>query len=260
MALSKLCEDEEPLHKLIPTKDFNTTGLVNHLVFKHHVLKVFPNSLNSGSDSGVGAKASTQKTSFGKPKSRPLRRLLNSEFGQIPSSHPVTIIRRFVKFAKTIQAYIKAGGKYIITLDEWTSEPIPASFKSEDCRKLVEKRLESLGLKLQTDIIFSTNDGANMMKKFGIISKIINQLCFAHGMHLSVMDTLYKARKDRPNSKKVQNVIEEPESVWTDIEEDNQSKGNADEIHKEQVSSDESENDCESESAFDLSKSDNLEL
>ncbi|CAG7656076.1 unnamed protein product, partial [Allacma fusca] len=61
-------------------------------------------------------------------KTRPLRRHFNSEFGQLPSSH-VTIRRRFVKFAedikcakkKTIQACIKAGGKYSITLDDWTS-------------------------------------------------------------------------------------------------------------------------------------------
>ncbi|CAG7826621.1 unnamed protein product, partial [Allacma fusca] len=278
MALCKLCEDEEPLPKLIPTKDFNTTGLVNHLVSKHHVLMVVPNSVNTGSYSGVGAKASAKKTSSAKSqitdyfksnftmdslvaelvakdgisfntiaKSRPLRRLFNSEFGQLPSSH-VTIRRRFVKFAedikcakkKTIQAYIKAGGKYSITLDEWTSgnnrrylnvnihdsnsefvnlglEPIPASFKSEDCLKLVEKRLESFGLKLQTDIVERT---ARIQKKCRMLS----------------------------------------ESEWTDIEEDNQSISDADEIHKEQVFSNGSESDCVSESAFDLSKSDNLEL
>jgi hypothetical protein len=41
----------------------------------------------------------------------------------------------------------------------------------------------------------TTTDGATVMEKFGRLAKCHQQLCFAHGIQLDVIDVLYKKRK-----------------------------------------------------------------
>lgn len=110
---------------------------------------------------------------------------------------------------------IKKDGKcFSITLDEWTSKrnrrylninvhrnaeefnlglvPIVGSCDAKRILELVSTRLQIFNLDLTTNIIAATNDGAAVMKKFGQLSIIINQLCYSHAIHLAVTDVLYK--------------------------------------------------------------------
>lgn len=107
--------------------------------------------------------------------------------------------------------------KFSITLDEWTSQrnhrylninvhhlaedfnlglvPIAGSCDAQRTVELVSERLQNFNLNLETDIVAATNDGAAVMKKFGKLSSIINQLCYSHAIHLAVTDVLYKHRE-----------------------------------------------------------------
>ena len=111
----------------------------------------------------------------------------------------------------------KNGKKFSITLDEWTSKrnrrylninvhhfaedfnlglvPIAGSCDAKKTLELVSQRLHIFNLDLATDIVAATNDGAAVMKKFGHLSLIINQLCYSHAIHLAVTDVLYKNKE-----------------------------------------------------------------
>ncbi|CAG7825670.1 unnamed protein product, partial [Allacma fusca] len=133
-------------------------------------------------------------------KSSALRRLFKSEFGNLPKCH-TAIRRRFMAYGEQIQTekiaqiqkYLAGGGKYSLTIDEWTAknnrrylninihdknsfrlnlglEPIPTEFTSVECLRLVKKRLSKYGIDLLTHIVGCTNDGASIMQKYGHIS------------------------------------------------------------------------------------------
>ncbi|KAF8790867.1 hypothetical protein HNY73_005820 [Argiope bruennichi] len=107
--------------------------------------------------------------------------------------------------------------KFSITLDEWTSKrnhrylninahhlvedfslglvPIAGSSDAQRTLELVSERLQNFNLNLETDIVAATNDCAVVMKQFGKLSPIINQLCYSHAIHLAATDVLYKHRE-----------------------------------------------------------------
>lgn len=61
-----------------------------------------------------------------------------------------------------------------------------------------EKKLESNGLKLENDIVCIVTDGASVMKKVGQLISTEQQLCYAHGVQLAVLDVLYKGKGLQP--------------------------------------------------------------
>ena len=104
---------------------------------------------------------------------------------------------------------------FSITLDEWTTKGnrrylninvhhcevdfnlglVPISNQNGPCDaekilELVSDRLNLFNLKLGTDIVAATNDGAAVMKIFGQLSLIINQLCYSHGTHIKIKKLL----------------------------------------------------------------------
>ncbi|CAH0560643.1 unnamed protein product [Brassicogethes aeneus] len=60
----------------------------------------------------------------------------------------------------------------------------------------LQKRLLAFQLNLSKDIVAVTTDGASTMVKVGKLITLMQQLCFAHGIQLAVIDVLYK--KDGP--------------------------------------------------------------
>ena len=54
------------------------------------------------------------------------------------------------------------------------------------------RKLEKYKLNFDTDIVAIITDGASVMKKVGKIINIDQQLCFAHGVQLGVIEVLYK--------------------------------------------------------------------
>ncbi len=117
--------------------------------------------------------------------------------------------------AETINAHVRNGQKFSITLDEWTStankrymnvnvHSVKGSFwnlglirifgsaTSEACHEYIQTKLEEFGLSFSTNVFSLTTDGAAVMKKLGRISEKPQQLCIAHGIHLAVLEVIYQ--------------------------------------------------------------------
>lgn len=118
------------------------------------------------------------------------------------------------------------GRKLSITVDEWTNINMkrfvnvtlhdgndsfksglcnvkPGSCKSECTTNLVEEKLDTFGLNF-VDIVGSTHDGCNAMKKYGRIIPAESQLSYNHAIHLAVTDVFYPKAK-RKNAGEISN-------------------------------------------------------
>ena len=78
--------------------------------------------------------------------------------------------------------------------------PITGSLSAEKIVDLVEYKLSDFNLSMKRHIIASVTDGASVMKKFGPLSCIKHQLCYADGLHLVACDVVYK--KSNPSGAK----------------------------------------------------------
>ena len=95
---------------------------------------------------------------------------------------------------------------------------IYGSCTAEHCIELVSERLKKFGLNFETDIIGITTDGASVMVKVGRLLPCYQQLCFAHGIQLAVVDVLYK--------KKAQKEVEQTEIDESDEYDDEDTETN----------------------------------
>lgn len=140
----------------------------------------------------------------------------------IPKS-PNTIRQYMLAYAEKLQTDIsgmlnskkESGERFSCSLDEWTSSSskrflnlnihtsnhetynlglirITGSATAEVCLDLIKIRLNKFGLNIDKDIVCFTTDGAAVMIKLMRIASCEHQLCYAHAIHLSVCDVLYK--------------------------------------------------------------------
>jgi|GWRWMinimDraft_12_1066020.scaffolds.fasta_scaffold02566_2 HSP20 family molecular chaperone IbpA len=148
----------------------------------------------------------------------------------IPTS-PNTIKTFVVDYAKKLRFSVKneieaardAGKRFSLTFDEWSSlrnrrymninvhsnngkfwslglTRVEGSMPATKCIELVQKRLSLFGLCLETDIVGIVTDGASVMTKVGKLLAATGpaqQLCFAHGLQLAVLDVLYSSAEQR---------------------------------------------------------------
>jgi hypothetical protein len=150
-------------------------------------------------------------------------------FNQIPSC-PKTIKSIVMTFAENIgqlyrnQLKDPINQKFSLAFDEWTNQKnrrfinvnihgagskfwnlglirMVGSMPSEARLGLIENRLEAFGLTLEKDVICFTTDGDSVMKKIGRISLSFQQLCFAHGLQLAIVDTMYKTTRQPTDEK-----------------------------------------------------------
>jgi BED zinc finger len=144
------------------------------------------------------------------PKSANGIRALVSEHGQA--------VRSYV-MAELAQCKAK-GQKFSITFDEWTSTRnrrymivnvheqgpkfwslglvrVYGSMPAEKCIELLEAKLATFGLSLSKDIVAICTDGASVMCKVGRLLEAEQQLCYAHGIQLAVLDVLYKNKSNK---------------------------------------------------------------
>ncbi|UYV60502.1 hypothetical protein LAZ67_1001339 [Cordylochernes scorpioides] len=77
------------------------------------------------------------------------------------------------------------GQLFSITLDEWTSI---RSKRYQNINIHSRTKLLEFGIDFKTYIVCVTTDGCPMMVKLGHIIGPLQQLCYAHGLHLAVMD------------------------------------------------------------------------
>lgn len=144
------------------------------------------------------------------PKSANGIKTLVSEHGQAVRS-----------FVMTELAERKANGqKFSITFDEWTSTRnrrymivnvheqgkkfwrlglirVFGSMPAEKCIELLQAKLAMFGLSLSKDIVAICTDGASVMCKVGRLLETEQQLCYAHGIQLAVLDVVYKNKYTR---------------------------------------------------------------
>ncbi len=110
----------------------------------------------------------------------------------------------------------KKGDKFSIILDEYTSMKnrryrylninvhhtsdqwnlglvqIHGSFPAQKINDAVSKKLEQYGISHESDVVASTSDGAAVRTKFWRISSCEQQLYILHGIHLAIVDVLYR--------------------------------------------------------------------
>lgn len=155
-----------------------------------------------------------------------LRYLFSKSGFQLPNS-PNTIRSIVANFANTVKDDLiiefkslkKQGKRFSLTFDEWTSEKnhrylnlhvhhkenhynlglirLHGSCTAERTIDLLKTRLESFGLDADADIVGMSTDGASVMVKVGRLMSCYQQLCFAHGLQLAVVDVLYKNNEDK---------------------------------------------------------------
>ncbi|CAG7723708.1 unnamed protein product [Allacma fusca] len=187
MALCKLCQGNGP-PKLIPTKDYHTTGLVTHLECKHQISLglrtpnsapvadagqlVNPPIAPAGFSVTLTDCVTTRFTNYFKSvvtmdsliaelvakdgisfrtivKSKVLRRLFRAEFGDLPKCH-TGINNRFTKF------YSEIKSKKTQEIHQYVQagmERIPGTFAAADCLYLVEKRAPNSAKNLKSSIL-----------------------------------------------------------------------------------------------------------
>lgn len=150
-----------------------------------------------------------------------LRKSLKARGFDVPKSTD-TIKRKFMDFYFKCKASMKTeinnlkskGNKFSLTFDEWTSTSnkryislilhsnenffnlglirLKKSGTAINCVQYIEERLKEYELSLSKDIVGFTTDGASTMQKIGKIIEPKQQMCFAHGVHLALLDVLYK--------------------------------------------------------------------
>jgi hypothetical protein len=55
----------------------------------------------------------------------------------------------------------------------------------------LHERLEPFELKLEAGEVATTSDGSVVMENFGTFSTTVQQLCYTHTLHLTVMKMFY---------------------------------------------------------------------
>lgn len=189
--------------------------------------------------------------------SEDLRRCLKKDgFSTIPTS-PNTIRRMMITYSQSVHTKIKAeikselsgGSRFCVTFDEWTScrnrrymnlilhgkgskiwnlglVRCKGSMTAEKCLDVVKKHLEAFNLSMDRDIVSIMTDGASVMAKIGKLSKSHQQLCFAHGVQLAVIDVLYKNPKRKSNENEaVELAADENDTESEDDDDDDDCDG-----------------------------------
>lgn len=154
-----------------------------------------------------------------------LRDLFKAASYDLPTS-PNSIKLMVMNYGTTIKMTVirdllrmkENNHKFTLTFDEWTStrnrryinlnihafsqdKPIfwnlglvriYGSMPAEACISILNDKLSEYNLSLDDDIICITTDGAKVMVKVGNLIKPDQQLCYAHGIQLAVLDVIYK--------------------------------------------------------------------
>ena len=69
---------------------------------------------------------------------------------------------------------------------------INGSMKAEDAVMIFSEKLSEFGFNLKGHIVGMVTDGAAVAEKTSLLSEVLHQICYLHGIHLTVVDVLYK--------------------------------------------------------------------
>ena len=177
--------------------------------------------------------------------SKDMRDLFNSSGHKLPKS-PNTIKLIVMNYGMTLKmkimrelAQLKENDhRFTLTFDEWTSSMnkrymnvnvhtflngnavfwnlglirVFGSMPAESGVSILKTKLTEFGLILEKDIINITTDGASVMKKLGRLISPSHQLCYAHGVQLGIIDTIYQKQTD------VEEPVIESDNEENDVE------------------------------------------
>ncbi len=79
---------------------------------------------------------------------------------------------------------------------------ITGSLKAERCIGILKEKLKDNWICLDLDVVCTGTGGASVMAKVGKIIDAEQQLCFAHGLQLAVIDVLYNKELQETQSVK----------------------------------------------------------
>ena len=168
-------------------------------------------------------------------------------FGDLPTSAE-TIKQLVMNQGRKVRSFVeselanrkKEGQRFSLTFDEWTSTRnrrymnvnvheqgpkfwslglvrVQGKMPATTCIALLEKKLGEFGLDLKHDIVCIVTDGASVMTAVGKLIDAEQQLCYAHGVQLAVLDVLYKRRNrsipSTPTVAKFANIDSESETI-----------------------------------------------
>ncbi|KAF2891397.1 hypothetical protein ILUMI_14777 [Ignelater luminosus] len=111
--------------------------------------------------------------------------------------------------------------RFSLTFDEWTSSSnrryldinvhtyandrvlfwnlgltrVFGSMPATVCVEILRKKLKEFDLDLDIDIVAITTDAVSIMVKTGTLIPAFQQLCYAHGLQLGILDVIYKKNK-----------------------------------------------------------------
>lgn len=159
-----------------------------------------------------------------------IRRALAKEGHKLPINN--TIVMSLVKtfYDETcelirceLKRRIEKGQRFSLSTDEWTSVAnrryfnvnihgtdefvcnlglvrILGSFTSERTLECVKEHVAEFGIDLEKHCVAVTADGVSVMVKFGRLSPMEYQGCWAHALHLAVCDFLYSGKSTTQTS------------------------------------------------------------
>ncbi|GBP14232.1 hypothetical protein EVAR_7656_1 [Eumeta japonica] len=157
--------------------------------------------------------------------SEDLRELFKAKGFLLPRSS-TTIRMMVMNYGMTLRMKVvnelsqlkETGHRFSLTFDEWTSSSnrrylninahtyandralfwnlgltrIFGSMPATVCVETLRKKLKKFEIDLDEDIVAITTDGASVMVKTGSLVPAFQQLCYAHGLQLGILDVLYK--------------------------------------------------------------------
>ena len=139
------------------------------------------------------------------------------------------------KFAVDIDEYTSAAQRKYLNTNLWVDDKLihlglkrmAGSHNAEACLELLKEVLSEYDLS-ESDMISQTTDGASVMVKMGYSSPWEYQLCLTHGLHLSVIDALYKQYNDDGygnNNEDDRSEIDSDSEEFGDLDEQPQNDG-----------------------------------
>ena len=161
------------------------------------------------------------------------------EWPKCPNTAKKYFMAEYNKCAKIVTeelaGLIKQGTRFSVSFDESTSVRnrrfmsvninddskiwslgmvrVKGSMNADKAGKLVEGRLEKFGLNMPRHIVGAETDGASVMIKFGKQSRVLHSVCWAHAIHLCVMDVLYKKEKQKVSTHDIEEDNDNPVEV-----------------------------------------------
>ena len=115
-------------------------------------------------------------------------------------------------------------------------ELISGSPTAEKIVGIVKEKLLEYGICLKKDVIACVSDGASVMKKAARLMGVEHHICYAHGIHLTIVNSIYKKKGEIKNE---ENLIEPIKIIYSN--QNNECESNESIFNMEDLNNDSNE-------------------